>query len=46
MQAVEKAIKILEYCLSLSKWGIDCLRNFPIYEKEKGNKINGGDIKL
>lgn len=43
MQSLEKAIKILEYCLSLSKWGIDCLRNFPIYEKEKSNNFAGND---
>ena len=43
MKSVEKAIKILEYCLSLSKWGIDCLRNFPIYEKEKEGNIGGND---
>jgi hypothetical protein len=35
MQAVEKAIKILEYVLSLSRWGIDSLRSFPIYKNEK-----------
>jgi hypothetical protein len=35
MQAVEKAIKILEYILSLSRWGIDSLRSFPIYKNEK-----------
>jgi hypothetical protein len=35
MQSVEKAIKILEYVLSLSRWGIDSLRSFPIYKNEK-----------
>jgi hypothetical protein len=35
MQAVEKAIKVLEYVLSLSRWGIDSLRSFPIYKNEK-----------
>jgi hypothetical protein len=35
MQAVEKAIKILEYSLSLCRWGIDSLRSFPIYKNEK-----------
>jgi len=38
MQAVEKAIKILEYVLSLSRWGIDSLRSFPIYKNEKTNE--------
>ena len=37
MQSVEKAIKVLEYVLSLSKWGIDCLRSFPIYKNEKAS---------
>ena len=37
MQAVEKAIKILEYVLSLSRWGIDSLRSFPIYKNEKSS---------
>ena len=35
MQAVEKAIKVLEYILSLTRWGIDSLRGFPIYKNEK-----------
>jgi hypothetical protein len=35
MQAVEKAIKVLEYVLSLTRWGIDSLRSFPIYKNEK-----------
>ena len=35
MQAVEKAIKVLEYVLSLSRWGIDSLRSFPVYKNEK-----------
>jgi hypothetical protein len=35
VKAVEKAIQILEYVLSLSKWGIDSLRSFPIYKSEK-----------
>lgn len=35
MQSVEKAIKILEYGLSLCRWGIDSLRGFPIYKNEK-----------
>lgn len=35
MKQVEKAIKILEYVLSLSRWGIDSLRSFPIYKNEK-----------
>ena len=34
MQSVEKAIKILEYGLSLFRWGIDSLRSFPIYKNE------------
>jgi hypothetical protein len=34
MQAVEKAIKVLEYVLSLTRWGIDSLRSFPIYKNE------------
>jgi len=44
MQAVEKAIKILEYVLSLSRWGIDSLRSFPVYKNEKisDTKTNGG----
>ena len=44
MQAVEKAIKILEYVLSLSRWGIDSLRSFPIYKNEKitDTKTNEG----
>jgi hypothetical protein len=35
VKSVEKAIQILEYILSLSKWGIDSLRSFPIYKNEK-----------
>jgi hypothetical protein len=35
MKSVEKAIKILEYVLSLSRWGIDSLRSFPIFKNEK-----------
>jgi hypothetical protein len=35
MQSVEKAIKYLEYGLSLCRWGIDSLRSFPIYKNEK-----------
>jgi hypothetical protein len=35
MQSVEKAIKVLEYVLSLTRWGIDSLRSFPIYKNEK-----------
>jgi len=35
MQSVEKAIKYLEYGLSLCRWGIDSLRSFPIYQNEK-----------
>jgi hypothetical protein len=35
MKSVEKAIQILEYVLSLSKWGIDSLRSFPVYKNEK-----------
>jgi hypothetical protein len=35
VKAVEKAIQILEYVLSLSRWGIDSLRSFPIYKNEK-----------
>jgi len=44
MQAVEKAIKILEYILSLSRWGIDSLRSFPVYKNEKitDTKTNEG----
>lgn len=44
MNSVEKAIKILEYVLSLSKWGIDSLRSFPIYKNEKisDSKTNQG----
>jgi len=38
MKSVEKAIKILEYVLSLSRWGIDSLRSFPIYKNEKTNE--------
>jgi len=44
MKSVEKAIQILEYVLSLSKWGIDSLRSFPIYKNEKTSDtkpING-----
>lgn len=37
MKSVEKAIQILEYVLSLSKWGIDSLRSFPIYKNEKSS---------
>lgn len=44
MKSVEKAIQILEYVLSLSKWGIDSLRSFPIYKNEKvsDSKTNQG----
>jgi hypothetical protein len=35
MKSVEKAIQVLEYVLSLSKWGIDSLRSFPIFKNEK-----------
>ena len=44
MKSVEKAIQILEYVLSLSKWGIDSLRSFPIYKNEKvsDSKTNEG----
>ncbi len=35
MQSVEKAIKVLEYGLSLCRWGIDALRSFPIFKNEK-----------
>jgi hypothetical protein len=44
MQAVEKAIKVLEYVLSLTRWGIDSLRSFPIYKNEKiiDTKTNKG----
>ena len=44
MKQVEKAIKILEYVLSLSRWGIDSLRSFPIYKNEKisDSKTNEG----
>jgi hypothetical protein len=35
MKSVEKAIQVLEYVLSLSKWGIDSLRSFPVYKNEK-----------
>lgn len=44
MKSVEKAIKILEYVLSLSRWGIDSLRSFPIYKNEKiiDTKTNEG----
>ena len=44
MKQVEKAIKILEYVLSLSRWGIDSLRSFPIYKDEKitDTKTNEG----
>jgi hypothetical protein len=37
VKTVEKAIQVLEYVLSLSKWGIDSLRSFPIYKNEKTN---------
>jgi hypothetical protein len=43
MQAVEKAIKILEYILSLSRWGIDSLRSFPIYKNEKSSDTKSVD---
>jgi len=44
MKSIEKAIKILEYVLSLSRWGIDSLRSFPIYKNEKifDSKTNEG----
>jgi len=44
MKSVEKAIQVLEYVLSLSKWGIDSLRSFPIYKNEKvsDSKTNEG----
>jgi hypothetical protein len=44
VKAVEKAIQILEYVLSLSRWGIDSLRSFPIYKNEKtsDSKTNDG----
>ena len=44
MKSVEKAIQILEYVLSLSRWGIDSLRSFPIYKNEKisDSKTNEG----
>jgi len=35
MKSVEKAIQILEYILSLTRWGIDSLRSFPVYKNEK-----------
>jgi hypothetical protein len=35
MKSVEKAIQILEYVLSLTRWGIDSLRSFPVYKNEK-----------
>jgi len=40
----ENAIKVLEYVLSLSRWGIDSLRSFPIYKNEKtvDSKTNEG----
>jgi hypothetical protein len=44
MKSVEKAIQVLEYVLSLSKWGIDSLRSFPVYKNEKvsDSKTNEG----
>ncbi|MEN9446146.1 MAG: hypothetical protein RL728_658 [Bacteroidota bacterium] len=44
MQSVEKAIKYLEYGLSLCRWAIDSLRSFPIYKNEKisNTKTNEG----
>ncbi len=44
MKSVEKAIKYLEYGLSLCRWGIDSLRSFPIYKNEKisDTKTNEG----
>jgi hypothetical protein len=44
MKSVEKAIQVLEYVLSLSKWVIDSLRSFPIYKNEKvsDSKTNEG----
>ena len=44
MQSVEKAIKYLEYGLSLCRWGIDSLRSFPVYKNEKisDSKTNEG----
>jgi hypothetical protein len=43
VKAVEKAIQVLEYVLSLSKWGIDSLRSFPIYKNEKTSDSKTGD---
>ena len=43
MQSVEKAIKVLEYGLSLCRWGIDALRSFPIYKNEKTSDSKTAD---
>jgi hypothetical protein len=43
MQSVEKAIKVLEYGLSLFRWGIDSLRSFPIYKNEKASSSKTND---
>ena len=43
MQSIEKAIKYLEYGLSLCRWGIDSLRSFPIYKNEKASNTKADD---
>ena len=43
MQSIEKAIKYLEYGLSLCRWGIDSLRSFPIYKNEKTSNTKADD---
>jgi hypothetical protein len=44
MKSVEKVIQVLEYILSLTRWGIDSLRSFPVYKDEKitNTKTNEG----
>jgi len=34
MQSIEKAIQYLEYGISLFRWCVDSLRNFPIWKNE------------
>jgi len=38
MKSVEEIIKWLEYSISLCKWGINSLRDFPSIPKKEGNR--------
>jgi hypothetical protein len=46
MGTVEEIIKWLEYGISLSKWGINSLRDFPAIPKKGGSTNKGSDIGL